>query len=376
MSQNVNYGSFKNLVNSSIQNKRELYLKPSSPIDFLMIVLITLGIIGFIILYNPTNLNVKNSLNVQGQLNVQNGNLEVTGDGDLTGSVKAEYITLPDYASRAETYLWADRDTLLWQSGIIGSIPPRESDVFGWAPKLAQTSIVNKLPTTATTQDIISRYNDLLQLLYSRGIIFANPRPALQVVRAYNVLTSAHVTTPDTNDDINDNVPFNNNGNIIPIVPRKQMAHGYFLFSNFGITNVNQIQSIQVNFYAKVYRGSNNFSDARIGLQLDDSAQLFYDYANQTAPNDRFTDDDSFISIGCNVSSGEVSSETNPSQDTGDLYISDLSLLKRWFCDPQVTTGTLIDRYDFDANWFIGYPGHYLKRCRFTRFVINYFATS
>ena len=337
----------------------------------IVVVFIVIIIAGFII-----NNNSSKDFTVNGELKVNNGNITVTGDGDLTGSVKTEYVTLPDYASKSETYLWADKNTLLWQSGIIGTIPPRESDVFGWTSKLAQTSNFPQLASNATLSQVISAYNNLLVEFYNRGVIFANPTPPGKVVHAYNVFSNPNVTVPDPALDPNDNVPFNNGGN--DPTPRKQMAHGFFNLKNNvdigNITNIDQIQSVQVNFYAEVNRGGLDYSDARFGLQMNDSAQFYYDYANQFVPASRYGDNWP-TPIGRNISSGAISNDPNPPTDSNDMYIYDRNTLVRWFCDPTKTDGKLLDSFVFDANWFVGYASATLKRCRFTRFVINYIST-
>lgn len=335
-----------------------------------VVIILIIIVVGFI-----ANNNSSNDFTVKGELNVNEGNITVTGDGNLTGSVKTEYITLPDYVSKSETYLWADRDTLLWQSGIIGTVPPRESDVFGWTSKLAQTSNIPQLGSSTSLETLITKYNELLIEFYNRGVIFANPKPPQSSVYAFDVFSVNTVIVPDPEEDPNDNVPFNNGGN--NGAPRKLMAHGTFPLKNNpdigNITNIDQIQSVQVNFYAEVDRGGLNYSDARFGLQTDDSAQFYYDFANQPVPLARY--DNWPTPIGRDESSTQVSENANPLVDTKDLYIYDKKFLSRLFCDPTETDGSLLEDFDFEGNWFIGYAGQALKRCRFTRFVINYIST-
>ena len=98
---------------------------PQNLTRIIVVIFLVIIVVAFIM-----NNNTSEDYTVNGELKVNNGNITVTGDGNLTGSVKAEYIALPDYTSKSETYLWADKNTLLWQSGIIGTIPPRESDVM------------------------------------------------------------------------------------------------------------------------------------------------------------------------------------------------------------------------------------------------------
>ena len=346
---------------------------PQNLTRIIVVIFLVIIVVAFIM-----NNNTSEDYTVNGELKVNNGNITVTGDGNLTGSVKAEYIALPDYTSKSETYLWADKNTLLWQSGIIGTIPPRESDVMGWTSKLAQTSTVAQIdPSTATTSSIATAYNNLLLNFYARGVIYSNPLPPSKVIRAFDVLTSEHVTVPDVNPG--DDVTFNN--------IRKQMAFGYFIFPEFGVTNINQIQSVQVNFYAEVYRGIEyvppfnfpqvrDFSDARFGFKNNDSEQIYFDYANQPVPQGRTFDPNPapLTPIGCNESTGPISTEPNPPIDGSDLYISDLPTLKRWFCN--TPNENEVFKFGFDGNWFISTSGAVMKRCRFTRFVINYFASS
>lgn len=358
-----------NLVPTSNTEKKDLFTisKTTSRIIFFSIIVLV------ILIYMSSN-RFKN-VKVTGDLTLSNGNLTVKGDGYDTGSMQAEYVTLPDYTTRSDTYLWSDRNTLLWQSGTIADdIPPRENDVFGWTSKLAQTSVISTInPASATTSNIATAYNNLLQELYSRGIIFANPTPFALVVRSFNVFTSGTVTIPNVNTDPNDNVYFNNGGNNPP--PRKQMAYGSFSFPS-GITNVSQLQSVQLNFYAHVYRGGLDFSDSRFGLQLDDSQQCHYDYSNNPVPTARFTLENGDAPIGRNPSSitASIVSGNPASLDTEDLYFYDKNLLTRWFCDPNLTDGTLKTTCEFEGNWFCGYASSRLRKCRFTRFIINYIA--
>jgi hypothetical protein len=339
-------------------------------ISLVVVLIVVLFVVGFYAYY--VSQDYKN-MTVSGDLTLSNGNLRVRGDGDLTGSMQAEYVTLEDFSTRAETYVWADKNTLLWQSGTIGAQPPKENDIFGWTSKLAQTSVVPLInPTEATAEIMAEAYNNLVVEMYNRSVIFANPTSYIKLLKAFNVFSSGTVTIPNVSTDPNDTEFFNNGGN--NGTPRKAMAYGSFNFSAFGVTNMNQIQSVQLNFYAQVQRSGYDYSDSRFGLLMDDMAQCHYDYAGNPVPTARFTLTSGEAPIGCNASS--IATITTGSlvttQDTGDFYIYDKKFLSRWF--GASNNGTLTNTFTFAGNWFVGYGHAALRRCRFTRFVINYFA--
>ena len=105
-----------------------------------------------------------NAIDLVGVRNIttQDSNITINGDGNETGSLLAQYITLPDLTGKQETYIWAEKNTLLWQP-FIGTNPPGATDLIGWVPKLDQTVTVPILdPNTTTLPQLVTSYNNLI----------------------------------------------------------------------------------------------------------------------------------------------------------------------------------------------------------------------
>jgi hypothetical protein len=291
-------------------------------------------------------LNVDN-ITATGDITIVNGNLKVNGDGNLTGSVQADYITLNDYTSQNETYLYADNNTLLWDTGVAG-IPPVSTDVLGWVPKLRQDSAINLLPSTANTEDIITAYNQLITTLYQRGVIFSAPVLPEQIQATFDTFESAVLT------------PYNG----API--RNQYLKVFTMAAaNWPVelVRIDQIQSVVVNFYSGISRNSSFTSDARFGFSDNDSKLVYYAYQRRITPNSP-----DIYAVG---SSDILAPPTTTTELTPeDIIITDKSTLARLFATPSAPN--IVNKVDINGYWFCGYGGNLITNCSISKLMFNY----
>jgi hypothetical protein len=222
-------------------------------------------------------------------ITTQDSNITINGDGNETGSLLAQYITLPDLTGKQETYIWAEKNTLLWQP-FIGTNPPGATDLIGWVPKLDQTVTVPILdPNTTTLLQLVTSYNNLINFLYQKKLVFKKPQSNPQIYDFYANPNSLKpiITTPYTNTYKN---IFSINNSI---------------WTTIGITRVDQIESISLNFYSEIFSrvynpgfpglipssitdtpiGSNTVSDARLTFSSDDLRIAYYAYNRRVTPN-------------------------------------------------------------------------------------------
>lgn len=280
-------------------------------------------------------------------ITITNGNLKVNGDGNLTGSVQAQYITLKDYTSTNETYLYADKNTLLWDTGVAG-LPPVSTDVLGWVPKLRQDSGINLLPSTASTEDIVTAYNQLITTLYERGVIFSAPVLPEQIQATFDALEFATLT------------PYNG------APTRNQYLNVFTMFaSNWPteLVRIDQIQSVVINFYSGISRDSNYISDARFGFSSDDSKLVYYAYQRRITPNSPDT-----YAVG----SSDILAPANTTTELvpEDITISDKSTLSRLFATPADLN--IVNKIDITGYWFCGYAGNLITNCSVSKLIFNY----
>jgi hypothetical protein len=127
-----------------------------------------------------------------------NGNAYINGDGNSTGSLSAQYITLPQLfsASNNETYLWAEGDDLRW----VGVNKPAEP-ISGWSGLLSPTGNIFQTIPQSTAGDVATlvddfnkladNYNRLLTLLSDRKILLslgtATTYPIIQFATDCNI---------------------------------------------------------------------------------------------------------------------------------------------------------------------------------------------
>jgi cytoskeletal protein CcmA (bactofilin family) len=140
-------------------------------------------------------------VNIDGasNLTVPLANFQVTGDGNLTGSAQAEYITLPDLniLNRHETYLWAQGDDILWQNG--GTQP--NISLTDWMRLLAPNPVSVVRPSGPT--DTVNMQNAtyaLITTLLDRGILLtaaASP-PTLRFNSSTNIRFTTFLTADPT----------------------------------------------------------------------------------------------------------------------------------------------------------------------------------
>jgi hypothetical protein len=282
-----------------------------------------------------------------GDITISAGNLKVSGDGNLTGSVQADYITLNDYTSQNETYLYADKNTLLWDTGAVG-IPPVSTDLLGWVPKLRQDIPVSLLPASATTGDIVIAYNQLITTLYRKGVIFGAPVLPIQTQTTFNAIT-AGVLTPYIGSPTR--------GQYLNVF--KMLAASW----PANLVNIDQIQSVVVNFYSGINRDSNYVSDSRFGLASDDSKLVYYAYQRRITP----TAPDIYA-----VGSSDVLAPGNTTTilTRSDITISDKSTLSRLFATPAAPN--TVNKVDINAYWFCGYAGNSITNCSISKLTFNY----
>jgi hypothetical protein len=113
-----------------------------------------------------------------------NANIYATGDGNLTGSVQAEYITFPDLITGVEHYLWVQNDNLNWES-----INGHQVNLGEALWKLRQEPTepltpMDLLPSGATNSQIVSTLNNLMILLSNRQAFIVARDPVVQTPNA------------------------------------------------------------------------------------------------------------------------------------------------------------------------------------------------
>lgn len=281
-------------------------------------------------------------------LDIANGNIVVNGDGNLTGSVQADYITLNDYTSNNPTYLYADQNTLLWDTGAVG-IPPVSSDLLGWVSKLRQDVPVSLLSSSATTSDIVTAYNALITTLYQKGLIFTAPVLPSQTQAIFNAI-AVGTLTPYTG------------------VPTRNQYLNVFTMAAANwpgnLVNIDQIQSVVVNFYSGISSDSSFTSDARFGLSNDDSKLIYYAYQRRITP----TPPDDIYAVG----SSDVLAPNNTTTilTPADITISDKLTLSRLFAT--TAAPNTVNKVDINAYWFCGYAGNLITNCSISRLEFNY----
>jgi hypothetical protein len=140
-------------------------------------------------------------VNIDGanNLTVPLANFQVTGDGNLTGSAQAEYITLPDLniLNRHETYLWAQGDDILWQNG--GAQP--NISLTAWMGLLAPNPVSVVRPTgPADTLNMQNATYALITTLLDRGILLkeAATPPTLRFNSSTNIRFTTFLTADPT----------------------------------------------------------------------------------------------------------------------------------------------------------------------------------
>lgn len=283
---------------------------------------------------------------VGGKLTVS-GNVEVTGNADETGSLTAQYLTLPDLTSKVETYLWGDKNTLLWQPFVNPGGDVKETDVLGWTTKLRQTDEVTLLGTGASTAEIVRLLNSLITSLANRGIIYRPPLQPAQTVTSVILLDTSTSTiakesthTPFTGNSNNEvKTVFSSTSNIWSIVLP-------------NLDNISQIQSIEVIYNATISINpySSAFqSDCRFLLSNQDKYAVFYAY-------------NSFISENPTAGTRNIGVTTSH-------YITDQDFFKLAIGN---TDGTIDKTKGINFSWYIGYASTYITACNVTKIVINY----
>ena len=282
-------------------------------------------------------------------ITIANGNLTVNGDGNETGSLLAQYITLPDLTDKQqETYLYADNNTLLWDTGVVG-FPAVSTDVIGWVPKLRQDVSVTLLPATATTTDIVTAYNTLITTLYAKGVIFSAPSLSTQNQTTFDAFVVG-TYTPYIGDPT-----------------RNQKLKVFTMASTkwpVNLVNINQIQNVVVNFYSGISRDSSFSSDARFGFSEDDSKLVYYSYQRRINP----TNLDSNA-----VGSSDISAPPNTTTllTPADITITDKATLSRLFATPSAPN-TVNKVEDINAYWTCGYASNLITNCKLTKLIFNY----
>ena len=280
---------------------------------------------------------------------IANGNLTVNGDGNETGSLLAQYITLPDLTDKQqETYLYADNNTLLWDTGAVG-FPAVSTDVIGWVPKLRQDISVTLLPVDATTDDIVTAYNNLITKLYEKGVIFSAPVLSTQTQETFNAW-AVGTKTPYTN------------------VPTRNQKLKVFTMAAtnwpVNLEHIDQIQSVVVNFYSGISIGSSFSSDARFGFSDDDSKLVYYSYQRRI---NRINPDSN--AVGSSDISAPPNTTTLLTQD--DITITDKATLSRLFATP--SNPNIVNKVDdINAYWTCGYAGNLITNCTLNKLIFNY----
>jgi len=183
-----------------------------------------------------------------------------------------------------------------------------------------------------------------------------------------DVLTLPEVTVPPINPN-HDNIGFTQGGQI--------MASGTINLSGQTIignaTNIEKIQSVQLNFYAETFNESSygvSVNLATLTIYTPEPYDIYNFTDNQKYPSPRFPNLQNYLPIGRNLSTAEP-----PQLDSHDLYITNRGILTQLFCDPSKSDGSLKTEFTFEIIWvarLLGDDATYLKRCRLTRFIINY----
>ena len=281
-------------------------------------------------------------------ITIANGNLTVNGDGNETGSLLAQYITLPDLTDKQqETYLYADNNTLLWDTGVVG-FPAVSTDVIGWVPKLRQDVSVTLLPDDATTTDIVTAYNSLITKLYEKGVIFSAPVLPIQTQETFDAF-AVGTATPYIGDPTR-----NQNLKVFTMAATNWPVE---------LVYIDQIQSVVVNFYSGISRDSSFSSDARFGFSTDNSKLVYYSYQRRINPINP-----DINAVGSSDISAPPNTTTLLTQD--DITITDKATLSRLFATPSVPT--IVDKVDINAYWTCGYAGNLITNCKLTKLIFNY----
>jgi len=267
------------------------------------------------------------------------GNISATGDGNVTGGVNGVYLGLTDYSSippnagpPVTNYLYSSNSELIYENAT------QSVNLLGWVSKLAQNTYVRTLPdVSGGTQlnDVIHAYNDLVNLFYRQGLIYTAPSAALSINTQFDVL-AASVYTPYTGPYIRNQQlqVMNMNNSLWP--------------SN--LTLITQIQSVVINVYSGINKGTGYISDARVILTSTESTPaVFYAYGRRITPQ---ASDDFAVGI------------TNT--------ITDRNLLQLMFSTIGSPSDTIDTTRDINAYWYCGYEGNQIKNCQILSFVINY----
>lgn len=321
---------------------------------------------------------------------LKNGIVNVYDDGinsDL-GSASCSALELKD---QTNTYLFADKNTLMWDSGNING-SSTETDVLGWVPKLQQTSQINLIQHATSegqVKDKIDELNDTINLILqefsNRELIYMfpgpiPPPPAPQTVLHYDVLYEKH------------------NAVAAPYPPYMQFD-SYYIFNpaGFRINNIDlpisstaQIQSIQVNFYAGKHNFNSSILDptrnfyvpAAFHLDLSKPPIFFAGYSTVQPRSisgdpygigrERSITNDYLQNTG---GTSNIPFSSDPNIETSDLFITDQNSILEI-----IGTGNI----NFAPAWIIpssaGGPPPILTdnagiyNMKMTRFVINYYA--
>jgi hypothetical protein len=310
-------------------------------------------------------------------ITTKDSNITINGDGNETGSLGAQYITLPDLNGKQETYIWAEKNTLLWQP-FIGTNPPGATDLIGWVPKLEQTLTVPILdPITTTLPQLVTSYNNLVGFLYQKKLVFKKPQSNPQTYNLYAnpISLKPIITTPYTNTYQN---VFSINNSI---------------WTTLGITRVDQIENINLNFYSEIFfrqlnpgsffmpsynidsvLNSLNVSDARLTFSSDDSKISYYAYHRRVTPNTP-----NVTAIGSHDISVPTNTQTIIPQNNYIITSQDTlqNLLGGKNGDPNLIDTTKgINIYFFISSTpeplpFV--PRAHLTNSKLTGFVINYY---
>jgi hypothetical protein len=292
-------------------------------------------------------LTVIGPLNAQKDITVTNANLVVNGDGNLTGSVQANYITLNDYSTNNETYLYADKNTLLWDTGVVG-LPPVSTDLLGWVPKLRQDVPITLLPPAAPTGDIVAAYNSLITTLYQKGVIFGAPVLPAQTQTTFDAI-AAGTLTPYTGPAVT-----NEYKNVFTMPASNWPAN---------LVSIDQIQSVVVRFYSGINQDSDFISDARFDLSNNGSKLVYYAYQRRITPS---LPDANAVGSSDVLAPGNTTTILTPA----DITISDKTTLSRLFATPAAPN--TVNKVDINAYWFCGYGGNKITNCSVSKLTFNY----
>jgi hypothetical protein len=302
-----------------------------------------LGVVGKIttqanITVNPTGASV-DSVNISNDGITTTGNISTTGDGNVTGGVNAVYLGLTDYSSIAPNpgppvtnYLYSNNGQPIWENST------QSVNLLGWVSKLAQNTDVSILPdASGGTQlnDVIHAYNNLVNLFYQQGLIYTAPRPTLSIPTTFDV-KAASTYTPYT-------------GSYIRNQQLQVMNMNHTVWPS-NLTLITQIQSVVINVYSGINKGTNYISDARVILTSTESTPVvFYAYGRRITPQ---SGDD--FAVGTTAT------------------FTDRNVLQQMFSTIGSPSDTIDTARDINAYWYCGYAGNQIKNCQILSFVINY----